>query len=108
MKKIAYIFIFLSFFSCKTETNFSDEIKEIEQLQKKLNKAENDFVSIDTSKTQKDLNIALENIRIIKNKYITDKVDIKMANLMNAYKIIKHAGKDFTKGRKQIWKELVF
>lgn len=97
----AFFFLTISFvtYSCSLEfgsSNNSNDMKEVDDLQRKLNALEFSFKSIDTIAVETALIRYRENLTMIK-KYYNDTVDKEFVQLINKYKGIKKAGKNISK-----------
>jgi len=94
MKKHLIIILSVVLTACGS-SNFTEEIKEVEELETNLQLLQNTFNQIDTIKVVEAKKAYKQNMVSIKNYFVPDTVNTEFTRMMNDYKNIKVGTRNF-------------
>lgn len=92
MKHTLYLVI-ASFLAFSCTSHFTEEIKQVEEMQKKVATAKVEFDAIDINRVAVAKDQYTSDIAVFKHKYKPDTIDQAQARLVNHYKYIKSGAK---------------
>ncbi len=98
-RKVSILLLLIVGLSSSCTFRDEEAIKKVEQLQKKTDALEKDFVSVDFDKISAVKKQYDESIMLIKKYYFADTIDHRFMSSIDFYKNVKHAYKVMNKNK---------
>jgi len=90
---------------CNTKPDYTSEIKVIDSLENEVKKTLTDCKSMDTAWVNPVTKQANYNVKMIKQVYNPDTIDVDIVTMINYYKGFRKVGKNFVKQRQKLIEE---